>query len=121
MSAAPEIKHSYSNRAQQRMLDTVRLLLKNAVNGLTQNDVVAELGSAKATTFRDFANLEHSGIARLGPDKRWRPDPKFIDLLFRQQGKKQPAKKCSGKCGGCKSRAKAGSSNKPAAAISIVK
>lgn len=63
-------KTSYLNRAQQRVLRTLAVLIERGESGALPGEIANTIGTLPSNTTRDLANLRHVGFARTA-DSRW--------------------------------------------------
>lgn len=54
----------YRNRAQQRVLLTLKLLLAHQADGITPSQIATAIQTLRSNTTRDLANLDIAGLAR---------------------------------------------------------
>lgn len=62
----------YTNAAQQRVLQTLRLLAESAPNGTFPSQIAARFRTLPSNTTRDLANLRQAGFA-VRVHGRWFP------------------------------------------------
>lgn len=75
---------SYTNAAQQRVLQLIDLLAGHELQGLTPTEIGRALGSAAPQVTRDLDNLRTAGWAELHPNgKTWRLAPHAIQISLR--------------------------------------
>ena len=75
---------SYTNAAQQRILQLIDLLAGHELQGLTPTEIGRALGSAAPLVTRDLDNLRTAGWAELHPGgKTWRLAPHAIQTSLR--------------------------------------
>lgn len=77
--------------SQERIIETVALLSKNHVGGLTNKELSLELNTGEANVCRDMALFEkHGWVIRTGT--RWRLSPSFGGIAGRVMRSYQEAK-----------------------------
>jgi DNA-binding IclR family transcriptional regulator len=70
----------YTNVAQQRVLNTLRILIARAAEDVAPGDIAAELNTLPSNTTRDLANLNIAGFAEAN-EGLWRLSPRLVAAL----------------------------------------
>lgn len=75
---------SYTNAAQQRILQLIDLLAGHELQGLAPTEIARALGCGAPVVTRDLDNLRTAGWAELTPKgDRWRLTPHVIQISLR--------------------------------------
>ena len=75
---------SYTNAAQQRVLQLIDLLAGHELQGLAPTEIARALGCGAPVVTRDLDNLRTAGWAELHPaGKTWRLAPHAIQISLR--------------------------------------
>lgn len=75
---------SYTNAAQQRLLQLIDLLAGHELAGLAPTEIARALGCTAPVVTRDLDNLRTAGWAELHPGgKTWRLAPHAIQISLR--------------------------------------
>ena len=74
----------YISDQQQRLLEVIRALAGNEIEGLAPGDIAKSLPCHPAQVTRDLANLKHFGWAeQLATTGRWRLGPQIVQIATR--------------------------------------
>lgn len=74
----------YISDAQQRILQLLRCLAGNEIEGLAPGDVAKLNQCSPSQVTRDLANLKHAGMAeQLPATGRWRLGPDVVQIALR--------------------------------------
>jgi DNA-binding IclR family transcriptional regulator len=74
----------YISDQQQRLLQVIRTLAGNEIEGLAPGDIAKLVPCAPSQVTRDLANLKHFGWAeQLATTGRWRLGPQIVQIATR--------------------------------------
>lgn len=71
----------YTNEAQQRICEMLRVLAGNEFTGLAPSQIAKAMNVSASVITRDLFNLQKAGFAEpLGDTGRWRLGPKLVQI-----------------------------------------
>ncbi len=74
----------YISEQQQRLLQVIRTLAGNEIEGLAPGDIAKLVPCAPSQVTRDLANLKHFGWAeQIATTGRWRLGPQIVQISTR--------------------------------------
>jgi hypothetical protein len=73
----------YTNAAQQRVLQTLRILMEHPTGGIAHNEIARALKTLPSNTTRGLANLRIAGFAE-SCERRWRLPPQIQALAAKR-------------------------------------
>ncbi len=74
----------YINDSQQRLMEVIRTLAGQEVDGLAPGDIAKLVSCHPSQVTRDLANLKHFGWAeQISPTNRWRLGPQVVQIATR--------------------------------------
>lgn len=74
---------TYTNAAQQRILQVLLALGGHEVNGLAPSQIAGLVETSASNITRDLANLREAGLAEPLESGRWRLTPKLPQIAVR--------------------------------------